>query len=1056
MPARTPWAAYRLGFSAVILLTCARVSTLQAQQNTPPPEQKAETDPILRDYLSGNGLLNRGLYELASKEYRKFLDAHADHAKSPLARYGLGVSLFRLDRPADAEVEFKKIASTPFEFSTETLVLLGRCQLAGKKYKDAAASFQGALDKQTDRPIAADAAAGLIEALYLSEKHDDVLAACVKYTEKWPGSQARDRIIYFSGLSRISKGDHAAATADFRKLAEGKGALSSQARLLLAQSLQQSSGLDESIECFQKIINSGRKEDKPAALAGLALSYLMKKQAQKSVSTYDRLIREFPDSPAARSAKLSRAQALFTLEKFDAAIAGFKKIDEHEPVADAAAYWSAKCLLRMGKNADAAESLEIAIGAFPASKLLPEMMFDRGVAIARDKKNDEAIAIIKEFRAKFPKHILAPDALDFLATLTHQSGDFAASEEYCRTFARDYPKHSRSAAISFLAAENLFLRNDFDKAATAFREFIDAHPDDAQISAARARMGLALYKTGKTEEAQQALASIADQATGEDSLRPVLLALGDLAFDRGEWKNARKFLSDYLKQEDAPSADDAMLKIGLSHQRESNFADAIKSFERLIEKYPKSPHRLQALFEKGQALTELSRGDEAVTAFDAVLKTDPNSRFAPYALNHLAEIALGKGDMTKAAELFDQVASAGDEKLRIRALDRQSEVLMTLKQFAEAQSSAKKLLKLKPDQKTASSARARIAIAEARQDHRSKALELIDEALATTTEVDIDLKTSLLYEKAWCLRGEKKPAEAARAYEELLAVAKTGELHSRALLEFAEIQSDSGKFDRAAALLRQIPAGKDAPADASLKEQAAYRLAVSLVNLKKHDEAGIALAEFIKGNPESVMIESASLLCGDSFFLAGKFEKALDPLKRATRAKDKKISNPARLRLGEAYASLNRWSESESIFQEYLDRSPEDAQAYQARFGLAWAMENLGRHEQAIAAYRRVIEKHQGPTAARAQFQIGECLFATKKYEDAAAELLKVDILYAYPEWSAAALYEAGRCFEALDKNRDARKQYEVVVEKFKDTRWAKLALDRLAQARTANVPGRS
>ena len=106
-----------------------------------------------------------------------------------------------------------------------------------------------------------------------------------------------------------------------------------------------------------------------------------------------------------------------------------------------------------------------------------------------------------------------------------------------------------------------------------------------------------------------------------------------------------------------------------------------------------------------------------------------------------------------------------------------------------------------------------------------------------------------------------------------------------------------------------------------------------------------------------------------------------------------------------------------------------------------------------MAEYRRVAAGHQGPTAARAQFQIGECLFAQGKHEEAARELLKVDILYAYPEWSAAALYEAGRCLEATGKAADARAQYEQVVQKHGDTRWAKLAGERLSAKPAAAPP---
>jgi TolA-binding protein len=97
-----------------------------------------------------------------------------------------------------------------------------------------------------------------------------------------------------------------------------------------------------------------------------------------------------------------------------------------------------------------------------------------------------------------------------------------------------------------------------------------------------------------------------------------------------------------------------------------------------------------------------------------------------------------------------------------------------------------------------------------------------------------------------------------------------------------------------------------------------------------------------------------------------------------------------------------------------------------------------------MAEYAIVTGKHQGPTAARAQFQIGECLFAQGKHDEAVRELLKVDILYAYPEWSAAALYEAGRCFEAMNQTEKARAQYEQVREKHGQTRWASLAAKRL------------
>ncbi len=63
----------------------------------------------LRDYHSANGLLNRGLHELAISEYRRFLDAHGEHDKAPTARYGLAVCLYRLERYDEATEELLQL-----------------------------------------------------------------------------------------------------------------------------------------------------------------------------------------------------------------------------------------------------------------------------------------------------------------------------------------------------------------------------------------------------------------------------------------------------------------------------------------------------------------------------------------------------------------------------------------------------------------------------------------------------------------------------------------------------------------------------------------------------------------------------------------------------------------------------------------------------------------------------------------------------------------------------------------------------------------------------------
>ena len=103
-----------------------------------------------------------------------------------------------------------------------------------------------------------------------------------------------------------------------------------------------------------------------------------------------------------------------------------------------------------------------------------------------------------------------------------------------------------------------------------------------------------------------------------------------------------------------------------------------------------------------------------------------------------------------------------------------------------------------------------------------------------------------------------------------------------------------------------------------------------------------------------------------------------------------------------------------------------------ALFGQGWALENLTRHKDAIAAYQRVIERGKfDESTARSQFQIGECLYALKDCDKAIKALMKVEVLYDWPEWSSKALLEAGRALEQLNKRKEARERYEELIKKY-------------------------
>lgn len=965
----------------VLAVTCPLLAAPLVAQ--PQPADGA-VDPAARGYLAGNGLLNRGLFELAADEYAQFLADHADHAKAPLARYGLAVCQFRLKKFDAARQELARLAPPPagFPYAVEVAVMTGQCLAELQRPEEAVAVLETVVRDSPTHELADDAAALLVRALVASGKSAEATRRADEFAQRFPRSDL------LAGL-RASR----------------------------------------------------RAAELDAAHAAFAAG-----EFDAALAAFDRLAATTDDPPAGRDANHDAASS----------------------IAAEASYWAAKCRLRTGDAADAAARLQRALERFPDSALVPEMRYDRGVALLRADKPDESVAALADFCARHPKHELAPEALHLLATVEHQRGAFDASQAWCAKLLSQFPDHERAARVAWLAADNALRLGRTDEAVKRYERFEQTYRSDPLASSASLRAGLALYRAGKYDEARQKLAAIVARAAPDPHTRHAWLALGDIAFQRGEWEAAEALLRAFVDAApaaaSAPSAepagdDDALLKRALALLRLERPSDAVACLDALLERFPRSPHALQARFERGQALLAMNKLDDARAEFDRVLADGgADSRFAPYANQHLAAIALAQRDFPAAAERYRLVADApADAAVAADAWLRRGEALLAAEQFADAESALRECLRLAGKTGKTPQARARLVVAVARQDRCADALKevaaLERDGLA---RLDPTLRRAVRQEQAWCLRKLDKPAEAAEVYRRLLRDA--GNAGDPAVaLELAELEAAAGRHAEAAQWLRPLLAGAaadDLPRE--LRDAALYRLGVCEFALGRYADAAAALDKLLLTSADGPFAASAGYFCGEAHFQLGAHDKAAERFRRVVESLPADPAcGPSLLRLGEALAALQHWPRSEKAFADYLDRFPSTEQWPQARFGVGWARENQQRYDEAIEAYRDVTARHKGPTAARAQFQIGECLFARQRYDDAVRELLKVDILYAYPEWSAAALYEAGRCFEALNKPVEARTQYAAVVANHAKTRWAELAAQRLSQLAGAGLPGK-
>lgn len=934
-----------------------------------------------------NARLFQGEYDKARHEFEAFLRDFPTHHNAATARYRVGETAYMLGDLGEARKAFETFTSDyPDHRHLDTAwPYLGDVCLRTGDLERARQAYQKSLDLHPEGRLADRARFGLGRALALQGRHDDALAMFAALAEKG-GRDWLDRAWFQTGLSQAQSRRFDKAVAAFEKVEDvaSQGPLVSEARLNRAAALARLDRVGEAETILRALIAEAPRNLAAQAAFALATGQLERGESAEALATLDNAVPRFSKTPLASALVFRSAEAAAKLGRGDEARARFLRAaesDPKDPWADDALFRAARLAIDQRDHETAARLSQTFQARYPGSPLRAEVRLVAARAALAAGKPKEAIATLTASLADDePRADTAEEERYYLARALRADGQTARADEVLEALAKTSGAPLAADAL-FLVGQGHIEAKRFAEAIAPLEKYLAGKPNGEVADFALAHLIQARLELGRSDAAWKSLDTLAERFPKSRALGTSRVRLAEAALAAKQYDRAAEQFELAADSDDPSVSARAKLGLGWAKLEGDKPAAAAAAFGSFLAARGDDPLAPEAAFAQGRALEASDQVVPALAAYAACVEKYPRSEQA-----ELAAIAR--------ARLLDAASRPGDAAEAYRA-------------FVESHPKYKPTVPKGPG---------------------------LDD---------------LLSEWGWALVDAGRPAEADKVFARLLDEFPASPHAADAALNLAESANQARNFDEVVRLLMPLVA-EGAKTPPRLVQGGLYRLGRTFAEKKDWSAAAKTLDRLLSEYSVRPIRREVRLLRAEVALEAGEAVRA-DAELAALSSEPVDSHDPAgfatavRRRRVQSLLALGKWNEVVTAAVNLKTDVPDEPLTAEVDYARGRALQQLARWDEARAAYRDVIEARKGgDLVARSQLMIGETYFHQKDYHEAIRQFLKVDILYDAPPWQAAALLETGKAYEQLTQWADAAEIYEKLRSKFPDDPTALEAKTRL------------
>jgi tetratricopeptide (TPR) repeat protein len=533
-----------------------------------------------------------------------------------------------------------------------------------------------------------------------------------------------------------------------------------------------------------------------------------------------------------------------------------------------------------------------------------------------------------------------------MAQMDFDTREFGQARDGARKLQADTaaPAEIRAAAL-VLGGEAAYWARDYAQAAALYNAFLSTYPTHPQAPMVSLALGWAELRGGKPDAARQRWTRFAQQAQTDPRAPEALVLAAEQAGRAGDFAGAQSLLDQVVdRYPSSEYAEVAVLNRAILAVRGGRAADTLPELGRLVQRGAVSPYMGRARATRGAALLATGKPAEAERDFQAAVGLGETG---------LAHLGLGSASFARqqwdpAAREFAEARDAGAGPVAVAASYGLAAVLFNQRKTAEFKQVATPLVAGPQDPITTPRLLHGLAAVAAEEkrwpEARTLTLRLADQfpKYEGTQAALSGLATAAGQNEEWALSRDM--------------YGKLGERFP------GSVTSAGNRLDYAEALLRTGAAAEARRAlepAASAAPPASPRGSMLLAEAQEATgDRAAALETYTRvaaaaGSPK----EKAQGLLGQGRLLVadGKWDEARGRLEQALDAGDGALASEAAYRLGEGFRATGKPQEAADMYVTAAYLTGDSPWVRRALLGAGQAFTALKQNDAAVIVYRKLL-----------------------------------------------------------------------------------------------------